>query len=177
MRRVRYSVAMSLDGFIAGPNGESDWIVIDPEIDFGSIMGEFDTLLLGRKTWEASQGQGGGTMPGFEVIVCSRTLKQADCQNAMVSNDPARTLEEIRERPGRDIWLFGGGDLFRSLLALGLVDSVEVAVMPVLLGSGRPLLSSPEGSMQQTGLKLVKHRLYPATGTLSLEYSVEMRKL
>ena len=65
MRPVCYSVAMSLDGLIAGPNGEADWIVMDPEIDFGQLFARFDTLLMGRKSWEAAKSQGGGGMPGM----------------------------------------------------------------------------------------------------------------
>ncbi|NOT42653.1 MAG: dihydrofolate reductase, partial [Alphaproteobacteria bacterium] len=75
MRRVRYSVAMSLDGFIAGPNGEHDWIVMDPEIDLRALMGAFDAVLMGRKTYEASRGHKGGGMPGMSAIVFSRTLR------------------------------------------------------------------------------------------------------
>ena len=72
MRRVRFSVAMSLDGYIAGPKGESDWIVIDPDIDFGALMEAFDTVLLGRKTYEATRQQGGGAaMPGVRTYVMS----------------------------------------------------------------------------------------------------------
>ena len=68
MRRLRYSVAMSLDGFIAGPNGEYDWIIIDPDIDFASFYKEFDTLLMGRRTFEIA-GQSGGAMPGMQAII------------------------------------------------------------------------------------------------------------
>jgi dihydrofolate reductase len=168
MRRVRLSVAMSLDGYIAGPKGESDWIVMDPDIDFGSLMASFDTILLGRKTYEVTRGQGGGGMPGMKVYVISRTLRQADCPGVIVSDNPAETVAALKGAEGKDIWLFGGGSLFRSLLELGLVDSVEVAVIPVLLGGGLPLLPHPASRWR---LHLVKHRIYGKTGTVSLEYA------
>ena len=139
MRKLVYSVAMSLDGYIAGSKGESDWIVIDPEIDFNAIFARFDTFLLGRKTYEITRTRGGG-MPGVKAYVFSRTLQQADCPGVTVSDDPSRTVPALKAEPGKDIWLFGGGGLFRSLLELGLVDTVEVAVIPVLLGGGLPLL-------------------------------------
>ena len=170
MRRVRLSVAMSLDGYIAGPNGEIDWIVIDPDIDFGALMGAFDTVLLGRKTYEATRQQGGtGGIPGMKAYVFSRTLRQADCPDVIVSDKPAETLTVLKATRGKDIWLFGGGSLFRSLLKLGLVDAVEVAVIPVLLGGGLPLLPHPA---QEAKLRLVKHRIYEKTGTVSLEYAL-----
>lgn len=169
MRRVRYSVAMSLDGYIAGPNGESDWIVMDPEMDFGALMGAFDTVLLGRKTFEANRGRRGGGMPGMRCYVFSRTLRQDDCPGVTVSNDPASLLTDLKAQPGKDIWLFGGGSLFASVLELGLVDTVEVAIIPVLLGGGLPLLPHVgEGAK----LRLTQHRIYGRTGTLALEYSV-----
>lgn len=168
MRRVRYSVAASLDGYIAGPSGESDWIVMDPDIDFRALMGGFDTVLLGRNTYEATRQMGGGGMPGMKAYVFSRTLRQADCPGVVVSDDPAATVASLRASPGKDIWLFGGGTLFRSLLGLGLVDAVEVAVIPVLLGGGVPLLPPPA---KRAGLRLVKHRVYEKTGTVSLEYA------
>jgi dihydrofolate reductase len=162
---------MSLDGFIAGPEGETDWIVIDPDIDFSAMFRQFDTVLLGRKTWEASrQPSGGGGMAGFGTIVFSRTLSPADCPGAAVSNDPEATLKSLKSQAGKDIWLFGGGSLFRSLLQLGLVDSVEVALVPVLLGSGLPLLPGPAATV---GLRLEKHTVYEKTGTVMLEYSVD----
>jgi len=65
MRRVRYVVAMSLDGYIAGPNGEADWIIMDPDIDFGALFEQFDTFLLGRRTFEGMAGTGGGSQSGY----------------------------------------------------------------------------------------------------------------
>lgn len=167
MRRVRFSVAMSLDGYLAGPNGESDWIVIDPDIDFSALMGAFDTVLMGRRTYDEIRSRGSDGMPGMEAFVFSRTLQQADCPGVIVSDLPMETVAALKSNPGKDIWLFGGGVLFHSLLELGLVDSVEVVVIPVLLGGGLAILPHPAS---QKNLKLVKHRIYEKTGTVSLEY-------
>src|SRR5262245_50482778 len=127
MRTVRYSVAMSLDGYIGGPNGEYDWIVMDPEIakGFPSYFERFDTMLLGRKTFTMTGGQGGGGGPfsGMKVIVCSATLKPANHPGVTIAPDAAAAVRKLREQPGKDIWLFGGGGLFRSLLDAGLVDA------------------------------------------------------
>lgn len=162
---------MSLDGYISGPNGESDWILMDPEIDFAALMVQFDTVMMGRRTYELMKQQGGGGgMPGVQVIVISRTLSPADHPGVTIAADPAATIAALQAESGRDIWLFGGGLLLRSLLHLGLVDTVELAVIPVLLGDGTPLLPSPT---TLTSLRLVKHRVYTTTGTVSLEYAVQ----
>jgi dihydrofolate reductase len=168
MRRVRYSVAMVWT-VIAGPQGENDWIVMDPEIDFRALMSSFDTILMGRKTYEASRGHGGGGMPGINAYVFSRTLKQKDCPGVTVTANARETIGGIKANAGKDLWLFGGGGLFRSLLEQGLVDAVEVTVVPVLLGGGVKLLPEP---YDVNKLKLTKHRVYEKTGTVSLEYAV-----
>ena len=171
MRRIRYQVAMSLDGYIAGPKGEADWIIMDPDIDFGALFEQFDTFLLGRRTFEAMERAGQGGSPGVKTLVFSRTLRQQDYPGVtIVAEGVEETVAALRAEPGKDIWLFGGGSLFRSLLDAGLVDTVEVAIMPVLLGEGIPLLPPPA---KQTKLKLTGQKVYSKTGIVLLEYSVE----
>jgi dihydrofolate reductase len=171
VRRLRYQVATSLDGYIAGPNGEFDWIVMDPDIDFAALFAQFDTAVMGSKTFLAMQQQGeAGAMPGLEIVVFSHTLRSADYPLvSVVNDDPAETVRSLKAREGKDIWLFGGGELFRTLLEAGLVDTVEPAVIPVLLGGGIPMLPAPAA---RTKLSLTSHRLYPKSGIVLLEYEV-----
>ena len=169
-RRLRYQVAVSLDGFIAGPNGEADWIVMDSSIDFGALYNEFDTAVMGRKTYEAGLAMAGRVeMPGIDVVVFSQTLPPSAYPGIRItSHDPAEIVAQLKAKPGKDIWLFGGGELFRTLLDAGLVDSVELAVMPVLLGNGIPLM--PAGA--STKLVLVDQKTLPRSGIVVMSYTV-----
>ena len=175
MRRLRYSVAMSLDGYIAGPDGEADWILMDPDIDFAAIFSEYDTLLMGRGTFRTSESMGGGGgAGGVKSVVVSRTLKPEDHPGVtIIADDVKRRVMEMKAEPGKDIWLFGGGELFRSLASMGLVDRVEIALVPVLLGGGIPLAPPP---LAQTRLTLDGHRLYKKSGIMLLEYAVEQKR-
>lgn len=170
MRRLRYQVATSLDGYIAGPNGEFDWIVQDPDINFGELFGRFDAAVMGRKTFAATLHQTAGVMPGLDVVVYSNTLRPSDYpQVTIVNSDPVKHVQSLKAKAGKDIWLFGGGALFRTFLEAGVVDTVEPAVVPVLLGSGVPMLPAP---YLKTRLVLTNHRVYEKSGSMLLEYSI-----
>jgi dihydrofolate reductase len=176
MRRVRYGGAISLDGYIAGPNGEADWILMDPDLDFAAMFAQYDTLLIGRKTFTAMLAGGweSSSMPEMEVYVFSTTLKQEDYPDLTIVNEGAVELVRgLRETPGKDIALFGGAALFRSLHEAGLVDTVEVSLNPVMLGAGISLMPPPYGPVQ---LRLTRHRVLPTTGTVSLEYDIVSRR-
>ncbi|HKD46925.1 MAG TPA: dihydrofolate reductase family protein [Rhizomicrobium sp.] len=170
MRKVVYGGAMSLDGYIAGPNGEYDWIVADPEIDFAALARRFDTFLIGRKTFEVMRRTSDARpTPGVQNIVFSRTLRPDDCPHAILSDNAERTVAALLAADGKDIALFGGGDLFRSLLAAGMVDEVSVNVIPILLGGGTQLLPAPAGRAR---LRLKEHRIYRNTGMVGLSYDI-----
>jgi dihydrofolate reductase len=171
MKRICYAVAMSLDGYIAGPNGEADWIPMDPDMDFAELWSRFDILLMGRKTYEMARTgfERFGTQ-GSEIVVVSRTLRREDAPNVtIISQLTLDAVASLRVQAKKDIWLFGGGELFRSLLTIGAVDSVEAAVIPVLLGDGLPLLP---GYAQRVSLKLVEHKSF-RSGRMLLKYNLQ----
>jgi len=170
MRRVRYNCAMSLDGFIADANDGFDWIVIDPDIDFEELSAQFDTYLMGRRTFEVTGRQGSPAAPEIHNYVFSRNLRQSDYANVkVIGEDWREVVRSLRAQPGKDIWLFGGGRLFGSLCQEGLVDTVEVAVLPILLGDGIPFVA---GLSRRVELKLKGQRVFEKTGTVVLEYEV-----
>ena len=145
MRTVIYGGASSADGFIAAADGSYDWILHSK--DANAIMAELwprlDTLLIGRKTWEvmAGQGGGGGGMgEGLHSYVFSRTLGSIKKKGVtLVKDDAGEFVRELKERPGKDICVFGGGELARSLFAAGVIDEVGFNMHPVLLGAGIPM--------------------------------------
>ena len=112
MRKIWYRVACSLDGYIAGPNDEQDWIVMDPPIDLQAMLSQYDTVLMGHRSFELF---GGGGSPGMRTYVVSRTLRLQDHPGLTIVADAARELlQDLRASPDKDIWLFGG-EFFKSL--------------------------------------------------------------
>lgn len=170
MRPVRYNVAASLDGFIARADHSYDWIPDDPAVDFAALFARVDTVLVGRKTWQAVEPTGLRPWPaGSRVFVFSSTLAAAPEGTTLVATDPVPLVRALRAQPGAgEIWLFGGSALFRSLLAAGLVDRVEVTVVPVLLGHGVPLAGAGAPESRLVLRDLVR---YPS-GMVGLSYDV-----
>lgn len=141
----------------------------DPAIDFAAMFAQYDTFLMGRGTYEVAREKGKSWDSfGKGWIVVSTTLKPEDHPNVTVlSSDVVEAVAALKAQPGKDIWLFGGGVLFRSMLDAGLVDTVEVELMPVMLGGGIPLLA--EGARLR--LQLTESKALPS-GIVMLSYSV-----
>ena len=174
MRKVRYNVAASLDGYIADASGGFAWIPNDPAVDFAAIFARVDTVLIGRRSFELTRQSGAPPWsPNMRVYVFSRTLRpEAHPDVTVVRENAHEVVAALRAEPGAgDIWLFGGGRLFSSLLAAGQVDTVEVTIVPVLLGGGVPLAAP---GIPLTGLRLVDTHRYPS-GMVTLTYVVEPR--
>jgi dihydrofolate reductase len=160
---------MSLDGFIADVDDGMEWMTGDPGYDSKPFFASIDSVLVGRRSYEVMLKHGSRTYPGLRTYVFSRTLNPADYPEVTVVGDGAASaVADLRRGSGKDIWLCGGGELFRSLLEADLVDTVELGVSPILLGKGRPLLPSLESSRK---LKLTHEAAFPS-GLLVLDYDV-----
>jgi dihydrofolate reductase len=170
MRKIILSVAVSLDGFIEGPNGEYDWCVIDPNYSFEEFFKRVDTIFVGRKTYEvisAAEGAPAG-FPTFKEYVFSTTLDKVKEGATLIKGDTRSEVERIKKEAGKDIWLFGGAGLATSLLNLGLVDELSLAVYPIILGGGKPIFYNIK---ERIKLTLVDTKTY-STGSVSLVYNV-----
>ena len=171
MRKIILAVAVSLDGFIEGPNGEYDWCFSDQDYGMSEFYQRIDSVFLGRKSYEltlslADEMPG---MPKFKNYIFSNTLSQVRSGAILVNGDIESKVKKIKAEAGKDIWLFGGASLTTSLMNLGLVDEIWVALHPILLGKGKPLFQDiPE----RVGLKLLHSKMYQ-TGLVSLTYAVE----
>jgi dihydrofolate reductase len=171
VRQLRYSVAASLDGYIAGPDGEFDWIEVDPDIDFAAMYAAVSGLVMGRRSYDVFVATGGSQGPPLPTYVYSRTLPEGERDGATFVRDGIAHVRRLKTETDetKPLWLWGGGELFKELAAAGLVDGVEVAIIPILLGGGLPLLAVPG---PRVGLRYRSHRLYGKSGILFLEYDV-----
>lgn len=168
MRKLVAGFAASLDGYIEGPNGEYDWILIDPEIDFAEQMKRYDAFFMGRRSYEVMRQMGGHAAKGITNYVFSTTLEQVDKNYTLIRGDIAAQVQQLKEAEGKDIALWGGASLLASLLNERLVDELSVAVIPVLLGQGKPMVAVLN---EKVWLTLQSTRTY-GNGTVQLTYGV-----
>jgi dihydrofolate reductase len=175
MRKVILGLAVTLDGYIEGPDGEYDWCFTDQDYGLNEFFSRVDTIFIGRKSYEIAQqhtGKNNGEvvpgMPRMTEYVFSNTLKSVGENAILVSGDSLAQARKVKEQPGKDIWLFGGASLTDALMKEGLVDEIWMSVHPILLGNGKPLFRQQD---TRTKLRLLNSKSYE-TGLVSLQYSI-----
>lgn len=173
MRKIILGLAVSLDGFIEGPNGEYDWCFTDQDYGLSEFFTRIDAIFVGRKTYEMSLGmeEGPAGFPKYKEYIFSTSLQKVKEGATLIKGDIKNEVDKIKKENGKDIWLFGGAGLTTSLLNLGLVDELSLAVHPVLLGSGKSLFSNIKNRMNLT---LLDTKTY-STGLVSLSYSLAQK--
>ncbi|MBX3569962.1 MAG: dihydrofolate reductase [Rhizobiaceae bacterium] len=174
MTDIIYMFAMSLDGFIARPDGSFDWLAdfpADADFDFDAFLGSVTGIVMGRASYEAARRDGRWDYAGWPTVVATnRPVDDLPGNVRAVAGRPAELVADLRERgaTGR-IWLFGGGDLVRQFLEAGLLDTIEVGVIPVIIGSGLPAFG---GAQPDRWLNLEFSNAL-ANGAIHLRYAVK----
>ncbi len=169
MRKVVLMLAVSLDGFIEGPNGEYDWCLTDQDYGMNDFFTRTDAVFFGRKSYELFQKEGQDWMPPMKHYVFSNSLKAVPEGTTLVSGDIYSAIRDIKNEPGKDIWMFGGASLTESLMNEGLIDEFILAVHPLLLGSGKLLF---HGIKERIHRELISSKQYDS-GLTSLHYTLK----
>ncbi|AYB34741.1 dihydrofolate reductase family protein [Chryseolinea soli] len=180
MKRIILNLAITLDGFIEGPNGEIDWCVMDDDMNFGAFLESVDTMFYGRVSYDAwgdFEPDGNASSAEKEMWQAihakrkfvfsgqNRTFEKA----GLISSDIANHVAEIKKQGGKDIWLYGGASLIKTFIDLSLIDTYKISVHPVALGGGKPLF---ENLKKRIGLKLTDTRIF-RSGVVELTYEPE----
>jgi len=169
MRRIILNVAITLDGFIEGPNGEIDWCFTDQDYGMDDFLNRIDTIFFGRKSYELMLGMEKNPFPDKIKYVFSRSAKSVGENARIIGDDVDRAVRKILAKPGKDVWLFGGSSLAAFFLNDGWIDEMQLSVHPVLLGGGKPLF---ELINRRVSLKLTDAKSYP-TGLVQLFYRLK----
>jgi dihydrofolate reductase len=168
MRKIIAGFAASVDGYIEGQQGEYDWILMNPEIDFAEQMKRFGVFLYGRKTYEMVAKSRIKPVSSATHYVISSTLTDVAKGYSLINGDVKSQLRDLKQQDGKDIAVFGGALLLASLLDLQLVDEISIAVIPVLLGSGKPMVAALR---EKVWLEYATSKAY-RNGTVQLTYKV-----
>jgi dihydrofolate reductase len=170
MRKIILSVAVSLDGFIEGPNGEYDWCPPPSKKEMDDFLSGIDVIFMGRKSYEMA---GEFMVPEKTTYVFSNKLKQVRGKNVkLLTGDVMKEVEVIRKQKGKDIWLWGGANLTTTFINHNLIDEMWLGVVPVVLGKGKPLFQNVEQRKQYTisSADKIKDKTHKA-GYVSLKLS------
>jgi len=177
-RRVILDLAVTLDGFIEGKNGEVDWCIMDTDMGFTNFFNEIDTILYGRKSYDLwgqyipqdedsdNEKEIWKLVHSKEKYVFSRTQIDTDNQAIFINENILEEINKVKNKPGKDIWLYGGASLITTFINLGLVDEFRLSIHPVILGEGKPLFIDIK---QRVNLKLVNTRTF-SSGVVQLIY-------
>ena len=169
MRKVVLSLGISLDGYIARPNGAVDFLFMPKDYSMAPFFTTVDTEIMGRKTLEAGLKMSGGKLPRSTMAryVFSNSKPPGERDGLVfINKSPASFIRQLRKRPGKDIWLMGGGELARAFLKADLVDRLYLGVVPILLGKGIPLFPS---GFPQRDFTLLENKTY-SKGLIALTY-------
>lgn len=168
MRKIVLGLAVSLDGFIEGPQGEYDWCFTDQDYGLSDFFKSIDTIFMGRKSYElAQQTADSNPWKGMKTYVFSNTLKSIDDKDVeLISGNISKRVNELRAQPGKNIWLFGGAELLTSFVNNIWVDEYWLSVHPIVLGAGKPLF---QNITTRKKLVLIESKIYE-TGLVSLRY-------
>ncbi len=152
MRKIILNLAISLDGYIEGANGEYDWCIMDDDMGFDTFFNKFDAAFYGRKSYQMFGNQNPETfsndaereayeqMKNIRKYVFSDTLKEVGEGDELInSQNLLEKVNELKNQQGKDIWLFGGSSLVTTFVNLDLVDEYELGLHPIILGAGKPL--------------------------------------
>lgn len=170
MRKVIMGLAVSLDGYIEGPNGEYDWCFTDQDYGMSEFFQDIDTIFIGRKSYEVLGNAGSSENPfgHFEHYIFSNTMQHAPAGHHLVHGEISSQVRQLKNESGKNIWLFGGAALIASLMKEHLVDELWLSIHPILLGSGKSLF---QGLSDRISLELIETKSY-STGLLSVKYKV-----
>ena len=168
MRKIILGLAVSLDGFIEGPNGEYDWCFTDQDYGLSDFFKQIDTIFMGRKSYELAQRmEGENPWKGMTTYVFSNSLKEVKDENVkLITGDIEKQVNDVRKQPGKDIWMFGGAELLTYFVNNGWIDEYWLSVHPIILGAGKPLF---QNIASRKKLRLTDHKIYE-TGLVSLRY-------
>jgi dihydrofolate reductase len=170
MRKVILGLGISLDGYIARPDGGVDFLFVPKDYSMGPFFGTIDTAIMGRKTYEVALKMGGGGFNDSKMknYVFSHSQPAGERGGVTFANESPRSfLTNLRKHPGKNVWLMGGGELAREFLKDDLVDELYIGIVPVLIGEGIPLFPS---GFPQREFTLLENKTF-SKGMIALKYA------